>query len=79
MTLLVECCEHPVLHHQAVFEKYREKRFKEASTIVQDALDAGFTLPHHAEPLRSGRATSVLQDEIADHLAQNGLLVSTEG
>ncbi|KAG6001311.1 hypothetical protein E4U54_001106 [Claviceps lovelessii] len=48
VTIMIECCEHPHRHHSAVFEKYQEKRFKEASTVVQNALDAGFSLPHHA-------------------------------
>ncbi|PTB62851.1 hypothetical protein BBK36DRAFT_1183693 [Trichoderma citrinoviride] len=52
VTMMIECCENPHKHHAAVFEKYREKRFKEVSTQVQRALDAGFTLPHHTTPVR---------------------------
>ncbi|EGR44892.1 uncharacterized protein TRIREDRAFT_69437, partial [Trichoderma reesei QM6a] len=52
VTMMIECCENPHKHHAAVFEKYREKRFKEVSTQVQRALDAGFTLPHHTMPVR---------------------------
>lgn len=51
--MIIECCEQPRLHHAAVYEKYCEKRFKEAAYIVQDALDAGFTLPNHTSPVRS--------------------------
>jgi hypothetical protein len=81
--MMTECCEHPKLHHQAIFEKYAEKRFKEASTIVQQALDAGFTLPHHGVPVRSLHPppqSMGFQDHL-DHLAAldaNGLLVTTE-
>lgn len=50
--MMLECCEHPHRHHGAIFEKYAEKRFKEASTIVQEALDGGFRLPHHAMPVQ---------------------------
>lgn len=78
VTMMIECCEHPVLHHQAVFEKYREKRFKEASLIVQDALDAGFTLPHHSQPVRGTRVPSMAHDEMSESLIQNGLLVSID-
>lgn len=51
--MMIGCCEQPRLHHGAIFDKYAERRFKEASTIVQDALDAGFTLPHQTYPIRS--------------------------
>jgi hypothetical protein len=50
--MILECCEDPRLHHAAIFEKYSEKRFKSASILVQEALDAGFTLPHQPAPLR---------------------------
>jgi G2/mitotic-specific cyclin 3/4 len=53
VTMLLECCEEPRLHHAAIFEKYSEKRFKEASLIVQECLDAGFTLPHLSAPVRN--------------------------
>ncbi|KAI5461191.1 cyclin-like protein [Mariannaea sp. PMI_226] len=45
VTMMLECCDRPHLHHAAVFEKYAERRFKEASLLVQSALDQGFTLP----------------------------------
>ncbi|KAK2603697.1 B-type cyclin [Conoideocrella luteorostrata] len=77
VTMIIDCCERPRLHHAAVFEKYQERRFKEASTVVQHALDAGFTLPHRTVAVRSqpGRA-----DDLSDSLIfPNGLLVPTEG
>ena len=75
--MMIECCEQPRLHHAAVFEKYQEKRFKEASTIVQHALDAGFTLPHHSVPIRPLRARV---EDVPDALQYpSSLLVSTEG
>ncbi|GAO15776.1 hypothetical protein UVI_02021580 [Ustilaginoidea virens] len=77
VTMMIECCEQPRLHHAAVFEKYQEKRFKEASTIVQHALDAGFTLPHHSVPIRPLRARV---EDVPDALQYpSSLLVSTEG
>ncbi|KAG5979961.1 hypothetical protein E4U55_004542 [Claviceps digitariae] len=81
VTIMIECCEHPHRHHSAVFEKYQEKRFKEASTIVQHALDAGFSLPHHAtavRPMRGQTQTGELSSEALLH-APKGLLVPAEG
>ncbi|RCI08607.1 hypothetical protein L249_4888, partial [Ophiocordyceps polyrhachis-furcata BCC 54312] len=52
VAMLIECCDRPRLHHSAVYEKYKDLRFKEASTLVQRALDAGFTLPLHVLPVR---------------------------
>jgi hypothetical protein len=76
--MMIECCEQPGLHHGAVFEKYQEKRFKEAATVVQHALDAGFTLPHHAAPVR--HLLRQQTDDLADTLQYtNSVLVSTEG
>lgn len=79
--MMIECCEHPRLHHAAVYEKYRDRRFKEASTIVQRALDAGFTLPHHTVPIRSVLQTqSASADTMSNQMQyNNSLLVSTEG
>lgn len=51
--MMIGCCEQPELHHGAVFEKYSEGRFKAASVTVQKALDAGFVLPNHYEPVRA--------------------------
>ncbi|EFY93254.1 G2/mitotic-specific cyclin (Clb3), putative [Metarhizium acridum CQMa 102] len=77
VTMMIECCEQPALHHSAVYEKYQEKRFKEAATVVQHALDAGFTLPHHSAPIRPVRGQT---DDLSDMLPySNSLLVSTEG
>lgn len=74
--MMIECCEQPALHHGAVFEKYQEKRFKEAATVVQHALDASFTLPHHAAPIRAVRGQT---EELADPLQySSNFLVSTE-
>lgn len=43
--MMLECCEYPTRHHEAIFRKYSEKKFKEAALVVQHALDAGFQLP----------------------------------
>ncbi|KAF5025889.1 hypothetical protein F66182_2008 [Fusarium sp. NRRL 66182] len=52
VTMMIECCDRPHLHHAAVYEKYTDRRYKEASYRVQAALDAGFTLPHQLAPVR---------------------------
>ncbi|KEY65472.1 hypothetical protein S7711_08312 [Stachybotrys chartarum IBT 7711] len=83
VTMMIECCEQPRLHHAAVFEKYAEKRFKEASTAVQLALDAGFTLPNHSMPVRNkqpqlGRIGDAL-DQLESLQETNGRLVSSSG
>ena len=40
--LMVECCEHPRRHHAAVYDKYMDKRYKRASTFVEDEMRKGF-------------------------------------
>jgi hypothetical protein len=50
--MMIECCDRPHLHHAAVFDKYTDRRYKEASLLVQAALDAGFTLPNQMAPVR---------------------------
>ncbi|UKZ57848.1 hypothetical protein TrVGV298_011709 [Trichoderma virens] len=76
VTMMIECCENPAKHHGAVFEKYREKRFKEASVQVQHALDAGFTLPHHSTPVRRLQSARLPS---ATELQYGSLLIPIEG
>jgi G2/mitotic-specific cyclin 3/4 len=78
--MMLECCEHPRLHHAAIFEKYSEKRFKEAAAIVQKELDAGFTLPQGTAPRRSTRSQPLQVETSSEHLHyQNHLLSPVEG
>jgi G2/mitotic-specific cyclin 3/4 len=42
--LLLECCEDPHRHHQAVFNKYCDKRYKRAAVFVEDEMVKGFSL-----------------------------------
>lgn len=77
--MMIECCEHPHLHHAAVYEKYCEKRFKEAAHVVQDALDAGFTLPHHSAPIRCMVSHPHHREASAEPQYSNGHLVAIEG
>ncbi|KAJ6438611.1 G2/mitotic-specific cyclin cdc13 [Purpureocillium lavendulum] len=80
VAMMIECCETPRLHHSAVYEKYKDRRFKEASTVVQRALDAGFKLPHHGVPIRASRVRPVNVEQHADRAPYTGgFLVPTEG
>lgn len=71
--MMIECCDNPDNHHQAVYHKYAEKKFKEASLVVQHALDRGFTLPHHNQPMRPTEAQTEYFEDSVDHL-RNQLL-----
>ena len=42
--LILECCEDPHRHHQAVYNKYCDKRYKRAAVFVEDEVSKGFTL-----------------------------------
>ncbi|KAF4119593.1 Cyclin, C-terminal domain [Geosmithia morbida] len=67
VTMMIECCDDPDNHHRAVFDKYAEKKFKEASVMVQSVLDAGFTLPHDTMPVRvrqAGHAGASYMDDL---------------
>ncbi|KAL7925324.1 cyclin-like protein [Trichoderma austrokoningii] len=77
VTMLIECCENPLKHHAAVYEKYREKRFKEASVQVQHALDAGFTLPHYTTPVRRLRPARI--PSVSEPQYGSSLLIPIEG
>ncbi|EXJ55630.1 hypothetical protein A1O7_08559 [Cladophialophora yegresii CBS 114405] len=46
--LLLECCEDPRKHHNAVFNKYCDKRYKRASAFVETEIQRGFQLPDPA-------------------------------
>ncbi|KAJ5587060.1 uncharacterized protein N7459_002825 [Penicillium hispanicum] len=45
MTTMLECCENPQRHHQAIYDKYLDRRFKRASLYVEAEVQRGFTLP----------------------------------
>lgn len=77
--MMLECCEHPTLHHAAVYEKYNEKRFKEVARVVQQALEAGFTLPHHSAPFRCASSHHAHRESTSETQYSNGHLVAIEG
>ncbi|WPG99855.1 Hypothetical protein R9X50_00267500 [Acrodontium crateriforme] len=45
LAAILECCEEPKKHHNAVYEKYTDKRYKRASTFVEAEMQKGFQLP----------------------------------
>ncbi|KAJ5279109.1 hypothetical protein N7478_004481 [Penicillium angulare] len=44
MTTMLECCESPQSHHQAIYEKYLDRRFKRASLFVEAEVRNEFAL-----------------------------------
>ncbi|KAL5119869.1 B-type cyclin [Pleosporales sp. CAS-2024a] len=42
---ILECCDNPQKHHAAVFDKYTDKRYKQASVFVEAEISKGFSLP----------------------------------
>lgn len=51
VAMILECCRSPQKHHAAVYEKYSDRRFKKASTFVEEELSKGFVLPFgHSVP-----------------------------
>lgn len=45
VALVIECCENARKHHAAVFDKYSDRRYKRASTYVEDQMIKGFQIP----------------------------------
>jgi len=44
--LMLDCCEDPLKHHAAIYEKYLDKRYKKAASYVQNEMHLGFRVPH---------------------------------
>ena len=80
--MMLGACQHPHLHHKAIYEKYCEKRFKEAAFVVQQEIDDGFTLPR-IDTRRSLRDQPPYEAEPCAETFQapthSQILVSTEG
>ncbi|KAI1423029.1 cyclin-like protein [Xylaria sp. FL1777] len=45
VAMLLDCCRHARKHHSAVFDKYSDKRYRHASTYVEEEIMRGYTLP----------------------------------
>jgi G2/mitotic-specific cyclin 3/4 len=48
---LLECCEDPHHHHQAVYTKYSDKRFKRAAIFVEGEMARGFRIQTQEDPV----------------------------
>jgi G2/mitotic-specific cyclin 3/4 len=78
--MMLDCCQSPHLHHKAIFDKYCEKRFKEAAIVVQQEIDDGFTLPRPSHR-RSTRSQPPFQFEATADMFQtpSQIMVPAEG
>jgi hypothetical protein len=78
---MLDCCQAPTYHHKAIYEKYCEKRFKEAAFVVQQEIDDGFTLPRSGNLRQSTRSQQPSQPEscVETFHSSNQVLISTEG
>ncbi|KAI0157653.1 hypothetical protein GGR57DRAFT_500603 [Xylariaceae sp. FL1272] len=46
VSMVLDCCHHARNHHSAVHDKYSDKRYRRASTYVEEEIKKGFTLPY---------------------------------
>ncbi|KAI1262460.1 hypothetical protein F5Y18DRAFT_151336 [Xylariaceae sp. FL1019] len=46
VSMVLDCCRHARNHHCAVYEKYSDKRYRRASTYVEEEIKKGFILPY---------------------------------
>ncbi len=63
VAVLFECCQNPKKHHQAVYEKYSDRRFKKASIYVEEEIRRGFTLPGNHYPSSFGLSAHALDTD----------------
>lgn len=45
LLVILECCENPSKHHNAIYDKYLDRRFKKSSSFVEAEIAKGFRLP----------------------------------
>lgn len=62
VSMMLECCENPLKHHAAVYEKYADRRYKRASAFVAAEMEKGFSLP--ATPLRASLPAFAFEAEL---------------
>ena len=73
---MLECCDVPQRHHLSIFEKYADKKYKNASKFVQTQLDQGFILPEVWADLAAQRTRECSPSEMlpgADAVDISGL------
>ncbi|OJD20481.1 hypothetical protein ACJ73_08184 [Blastomyces percursus] len=65
VSLILECCEDPMKHHSAVYEKYSDRRFKRASTFVKGEMMKKFKLPEAAHEGSAAHLINLFEDASA--------------
>ncbi|KAE8447262.1 hypothetical protein EG329_010956 [Mollisiaceae sp. DMI_Dod_QoI] len=65
VAMMLECCENPQKHHQAVFDKYSDRRYKRASLFVESEMAKGFILPMPTYNLRPSLPSA---EDVAAHM-----------
>ncbi|KAI0123021.1 cyclin [Xylariales sp. AK1849] len=66
VSTILECCRIARRHHAAVFEKYKDKRFKKCALYVEKELKRGFCLPFQ-QTLPFPTNLESLQDDLYMH------------
>ncbi|TVY73287.1 G2/mitotic-specific cyclin-4 [Lachnellula suecica] len=66
VSMMMECCENPLKHHSAVFEKYSDRRYKRASSFVEAEMSKGFVLPSVQVPSLRPSLPSI--DDVASQM-----------
>lgn len=83
VSMILECCQSPQKHHNAVYEKYCDRRFKRAAAFVEEQIGRGFTLPYHHSLPRPSMASNIMDDDSAlmryPPPQTSGLLIPIEG
>lgn len=80
--MILECCQSARKHHEAVYEKYADRRFKKSSFFVQNELCCGFQLPFQYTlpytPHRNPTVGQSTQMRFPPRSETNGALVTAE-
>ncbi|KAI1950911.1 B-type cyclin [Ophidiomyces ophidiicola] len=58
VSMMLDCCEFPMRHHPAIYEKYSDRRFKRSSYFVENEVMRGFEIPPVSRTLSGGRHPS---------------------
>lgn len=83
VSMILECCQSPQKHHNAVYEKYCDRRFKRAAAFVEEQIGRGYTLPYHQSLPRPSMGSTLMDDDSAlmrfPQAQSSGLLIPIEG
>ncbi len=75
VVMILECCQDPHKHHNAVHEKYSSSKYKRASTYVEGEVKKGFTLHFPLPPLISASSAVVFEDSSRFDYGNSGSLL----